>query len=274
MRWRKLKVYLKEYPYLLDDHFQMSMAQARKLQEEDGYMSFEDMVCCAKRKSNLPAKAWIEVDTAIAKYYKHRFIGFPHFYTPIFKRAVLTAVCILIIVGYFTLVPSGRAFASTITEAIVEFFDNSFRFTSTNADLLPEKTGTFDETITEFSSFEAIEKSTGKQFLQIRGDKYALESLQLYNSNLAGNSVYAFYKTRDGHSVSLYHNWGITTDYWGQISQDDSIWEEQLSDGTVVYCSTNAIDHTFTAYAIQRDMFITIYADEGVQYEDVLAAIY
>lgn len=275
MRWRKLKKVIMEHPYLISDDFHMSMQQAKDLQEEEGYPFFEEMVECARKRSLLPDSAWQGVYTVIQEEAKSN-VEQPHqrlFWRRLSVRWAIAGLCILLITGYFTLVPSGKALAASIARIVVEFFDDGLRFSSMNTQETSQQTGLFEETVSEFSDFDMVEKETGRKFLQIKGDKFILEGLQLYNSTHAGQSLYSFYGTSDGLSVSLYHTWEIAADYWAQINQNDYVWEEHLTNGTTVYCSINTADSVFTGYAIWNDMLITIYADDGVEYRDVLSAI-
>lgn len=275
MRWKKLKNIIMEHPYLISDDFHMSMGQAERLQEEEGYPSFEEMADCARRRSALPGPAWREVYAAINSAPaaapapgRRKTPGIR-----LTARWAAAVLCVLLAAGYFALAPSGRALAYSIASVIVEIFDNGLRFKPDSASETSQQAGVYEETFTEYTDFDAVEKEFGRQFIKIKDDKYTLESLLLYSNRNTGHDLYTFYETEDGLSAAIYYSWDFTTDYWTQFRDDDLVWEDRLSDGTVVYCIKDAVDKTFSGYAVWGDMLITIYADDGIPYQEILAAL-
>ena len=275
MRWKKLRKTIIEHPYLISDDFHISMRQAARIQEEEGYPSFEEMVVCAKERSTLPDDAWDSVYAAINNYDdssikpERNYISFTR---PIMRWALI-GLCLILILGYFTFIPSGRALANSIAKVIVRILDDGFLFKPASTPTQSQGAVGFEETISNYNDFNAAEKSIGRQFLQINSEEYTLYSLQLYDSNVAGKRLYAFYKTDDNLMVSLYQQWDLQTDFWNMISSDETVWRESLSDGTTVYCLIDSLDKTFTAYAIWHDTVVTLYADSGIPYADVLALL-
>lgn len=276
MRWEKLKNIINEHPYIISDDFHMPMQQAETIQKQEGYPSFEVMVSYARMKSSLPDSDWDGVYAAIHNYDNQSSVkperNNIYFSRPIMRWALI-GLCLILILGCFTFVPSGRALANSIAKVIIRILDDGFLFKLTSTHAQSQSTVGFEETVTDFADFDAAEKSTGRQFLQINSEEYTLYSLQLYDSNVAGKRLYAFYKTGDNLIVSLYQHWDLQTDFWNMISSDETVWQETLADGTIVYCLIDSLDNTFTAYALWHDTVVTLYADDGIPYADVLALL-
>lgn len=276
MRWKKLRKTIIEHPYIISDDFHMSMRQAVRIQEEEGYPSFVEMVACARKRSSLSDYTWNSVYAAVHNC-DNRLPVKPKRYNISFARPImrwsLIGLCLILILGYFTFIPSGRALANSIAKVIIRILDDGFLFKPTSTPAQSQGAVGFEETVTDFTDFDAAEKSTGRQFLQINSEEYTLYSLQLYDSNIVGKRLYAFYKTGDNLTVSLYQHWDLQTDFWNIISSDEAVWQESLADGTTVYCLIDSLDNTFTAYTLWHDTVVTLYADSGIPYADVLALL-
>lgn len=275
MIWRKLKKMLQEHPYLIDDAFHMPMKQAMDLQESEGYPSFEEMVLRAKWVSTAPASAWAPVDAVIARRQHKQKSLFGLWLRPPTKVA-LVGLCLLLLASYLAFAPSGRAFAASFVKIVMQIVDNGFRFSPVGTpDVSPrsDEIIPYEETVEEFIDFDAAEKASQRQFVRLDGDMFILESLTLYDNSLSGILLSATYKTSDDIRVYLQQEWRKGASGWGEINPDETVWEETLSDGTILYCFIGSEDGIFTATAAWRDEIITIYAEEGISYQDVIKAI-
>lgn len=275
MQWRKLKKVLAEHPYLLDDAFQMPLDQAMALQEQEGYPSFDEIVAMAKLRSSAPASAWAPVDAVLARHQRGQ-ISLANLWMRPLVRVALIGLCILLFASYLSFAPSGRALAASFVKIVLQVAEDGFRFTPVStpeATSSPDKNAAYAETIQNFPDFDAVEKATGRQLLRFEGSVFTLESLTLYDNSLSGVLLSATYKTPEGLNVYLQQEWKIDTSVWGETNPDEIVWEEAIFDGTVLYCFIGSESGTFTATTAWRDEIITVYAEKGVPYKNVIQAI-
>lgn len=277
MRWKKLRKTINEHPYLISDDFHMSMRQAARIQEEEGYLSFEEMVACARKRSPFTNSAWQDVYSVIEKHWKQALPEPRQIRMPIKRltvRWVFAALCILLITGYFTLVPSGKALASTIVNIIVEIFDDGLRFKPTNASKPVSENNNFEESITEYSDYDSVIAHINRPVVRFTGDKFKLNTLILYEGGLAGSLLDASYYTQDGLHITLQQEWNIGGSPWFEL-ETESIWEETLwDDATRLYCYIDTEDNNkFTATAVWEDSIVTIYAEQGVTHQEIVDSL-
>ena len=277
MRWKKLRKTIIEHPYLISDDFHMSMRQAARIQEEEGYPSFEEMVACAMERASFTDSAWQEVYSVIEKNWQQVPAEPRQFHMPIKRLTVrwtLAALCIILITGYFTLVPSGKALAATIVNIIVEIFDDGLRFKPTNAPEPVSENNNFEESITEFSDYDSVQAQINRPIVRFTGDKFKLNTLKLYEGGLAGSLLDASYYTQEGLHITLQQEWSIGGSPWFEI-ESDYIWEEALWGNTTrLYCYIDTEDNNkFTATAVWEESIITIYAEQGVTYQEIVDSL-
>ena len=278
MRWKKLRKTIIEHPYLISDDFHMSMRQAARIQEEEGYPSFEEMVVCARKRSPFTDSDWQDVYSVIEKYWKQISPKPRQFHIPIKRltvRWVLAALCILLIMGYFTLVPSGKALASSIAKIIVEIFDDGLRFNPTNTPEPALENNNFEESITEYSDYDSVQAHINRPVVRFVGDNFKLNTIKIYEGGLAGSLLDASYYTQDGLHITLQQEWNIGGSPWFEL-ETEHIWEETLwDDETRLYCYIDTKDNNkFIATAVWEDSIITIYAEQGVSHKEIVDSLY
>lgn len=276
MRWRKFKRILQNHPYLLDSGFQMSVAQAERIQAKEGYPSFEEMVMRAKQKSSAPASAWAPVDAVIARNKK---AGVPRLWNAISSHPtrgwVIACLCAILLSCYLTLAPSGRALASYVVQIIMNVIDTGFSFTpaANKGALIRESDLEAVDTAEEMVDFESARLEVGRPVLYLQNEMFVLDKFELYNSDLIGDHLLITYITASGQRVELQQRWSINVENWLQIQENEKVWDEKLPDGTVLHCFIDPVNSTFTATAVWRDSIFLIYADEGLSPQEILESI-
>ena len=122
---RKLKAYIREHPYLLDDSFIMSTSEAQAIIDAaEHVLSFEEMIESAKKRfPQYSAEQWIEFDRSIAKrkgslLHKQACEKHRQQYGRHYKVAIASFIAGVIV--FFTLIPAGRALAQEIYHYIIQ----------------------------------------------------------------------------------------------------------------------------------------------------------
>lgn len=277
MHWPKLKKILRDHPYLLDDAFQMSITQAERIQEKEGYPSFEEMVMRAKQKSSAPASAWVTVDAVIARHKKARSPA--TLWNALFSRPVrgwvIACLCTVLLGCYLSLAPSGRALASYVARIVMYVLDTgfSFRATSGKGVLIQESDLVAIDAVEKLPDLQSVRLDVGSPILYLQNEMFNLDNVQLYNNELTGKHLLITYITASGQHVELQQRWNINSENWLQVYQDEKVWEESLPDGTILHCFIDPIDSTFNATAVWQDSILWIYADEGIIPQEVVRSI-
>ena len=278
MRWSKLKKIIIEHPYLISDDFHMSISEAKRIQKEEGFTSFEEMVENARKRSSFPDSALEEVYTAIEKHKEKANVEpkerkvFPN---PFMRRWAIVGLCVLLLTGYLTLVPSGRALAASIVKIIVEVFNDGFLFTPAATPETSQGAQGIEQTQTVFADFDEAQAFTQRPLLQLDNEAFQLDKVILYDNGVAGNLLAAAYKTPDGLNITLLQKWNMHGTPWFEV--DTSItWEETLWDGeTTLHCFIDAADNDkFTATGVWNDVIVIIYAGNGIPYEDIISSLH
>lgn len=107
MRWKKLKKMLIMHPNMFNDDFKMSFNEAEKIQNKEGYPSFDEMVSIAKRKSNLPTSTWAPVDAVIKRRQSMNdaVLNNPG-WSKAAKRCAIAGLCAILLACYLAFTPS------------------------------------------------------------------------------------------------------------------------------------------------------------------------
>lgn len=278
MRWNKLRKIIIEHPYMISDDFHMSMQQAKEIQEQEGYRSFEEMVESARRRSPLPDSAWQGVYAVINK--QESQVSMSHSklcWMPDrrqFVRWAIIGLSIILVTGYFTLIPSGKALAASIAEIIIEVFDDGFRFRPAYLPAPSQEKDTYEESVVEFMDYAAAQKQIGRPLIRFIGDSFRLDTLKLYEGSSAGSLLDASYYTQEGLHITLQQEWNISGAPWVELDTAHT-WEETLGDEVTLCCYIDtADDNKFIAIAEWKDCIITIYADDGVSYQEIVSALH
>ena len=269
MRWKKRKKIWAEHPYLIDDAFHMSMKQAMERQEEEGYLTFEEMIEAAKARSDLPASAWAPVDRVINNRPKRGSL-WRSSHSIAIKKWAIACLCIVLVAAYFCFTPSGRASAASIAKMVMRFMGNGIRYIPTEP--ATSSSGEMEQVV--FADFDEVQKAFDRQFLRLHGDEFTLESLILYDDPRAGKLLSAQYAHLEGTEVYLMQDWDQTTSSWLEYRSDETIQEVQLWDGTLAYWATGSPDGRMTINTAWQDSIITIYADENIPVQDILDALW
>lgn len=269
MRWKKRKKIWAEHPYLIDDAFHMSMKQAMERQEEEGYLTFEEMIEAAKARSDLPASAWAPVDRVINNRPKRGSL-WRSSHSIAIKKWAIACLCIVLVAAYFCFTPSGRASAASIAKMVMRFMGNGIEYIPTEP--ATSSSGEMEQVV--FADFDEAQKAFDRQFLRLHGDAFTLESLILYDDPRAGKLLSAIYAYSNGLTVELQQHWDRTTSSWLQYNSDETIQEVQLWDGTLAYCATGSPVGSMTINGVWQDATLTIYAYDSIPVQDILDALW
>ena len=137
MRWTKVASYLREHPYLLDPQYNISVNQAETLIEKLGHQTFAQMIEAAKARAGLPASAWTEIDAVIAASIRipvwRKYLQRCPTWSSRGLRWVIVSIVLAIMIGFFTLIPTGRSLAQAFFDMVIRTVENIVIFEDTHS---------------------------------------------------------------------------------------------------------------------------------------------
>lgn len=268
MTARKLKKLLYERPYLADDVFVLSNAEAEYLLKKYGYPDMEAIVAKARAKSSLPNETWEPVMAELearrqtcAKRGRGVSAVWAH------KKLVVAALIVLLLAGFFGFVPAGRAMAKELAGYFVSLFDEGFEVQTAPKEL-PDI-----EDNTVFESIDAFEKASGIRAAKLEFSDYKLQSVIAYN-DASGLTLSSVYNSAYGGRVSVAQVFsrGECVEYGDKNSERQ--WSTAyLGDGTQADYFVDAVDGSYNAVAAYNESMLLIYANKNVDFVNVLTGI-
>lgn len=287
MKWRKIQGILREHPYLIDDAACCSLTEAKNQLQASGYPSFEDMIVKAKARTVLPSEVWAPVDTAMEKKarraQRHETIETMGNTVKHHRRLAIAAVCILLILSFFTLVPAGRTLASSLFKMVFEMFDGWAFIGNTDSNQpevffeVPENPGTAveqsEDTLPErdFASFDEFAKETGKTPSTLPGDWLSLGSIKLIDDTDIGFILTSTYYTKDLQEVMVRQSWGsIPSEI---IDLDNKTYFQKVIGNVTFECFIDNNEGDFLGNAILNGSLLEIGAEKGVDIDRLIQCI-
>lgn len=287
MKWRKIQGILREHPYLIDDAACCSLTEAKNQLQASGYPSFEDMIAKAKARASLPPKAWAPVDIAMAKKARRaqRLETIESMGNTIrrHRRLAIAAVCILLILSFFTFVPAGRTLASSFFHMVFELFDGWALTRNTDPSQpevffeVPENPGTAveqpEDTLQErdFVSFDEFAKETGRNPSTLQGDWLSLHSIELIDDTDIGFILTSTYYTKDSQEVMVRQSWGNIPSR--VIDLENKTYFQKVNGDITFECFIDNNEGDILGNAVLNGSLLEIGAEKGVDIDQLIQSI-
>ena len=298
---RKLKNLLREKPFLIDENFSITAAEAKRIMAEMGPLSIDAMLAKARTKD-----AWtpdfealirsILSDTLPARWNRLRVrvqSGLRHLWT-FHAKAVVTWFVILLLAATMLFTPVGKAVADTISRYIVTILDGSIQIKT-----LPDESAAVqpaaensaasstanpgEETVEdgdflerEYDSMEAFMEDTGLHPVCLQSDEFPIDSIVLYYEPEIIQTLETIYRNQDGIQINLYQDWtsaAAGSEEHIAADEDDSLLQTTVLGGAPLSGYYDAINHEFAAAVVLEDSTLTILYVGDVDYRMVLQSL-
>ena len=266
MRWRRFKKIIKEYPYLIDDSFKMSMSDAQKIIDEGNPMSFEEMIRSAMKKSSVPGEVWLKSVPALRRKKSN-----PK------RRLAIVLSSVTAAVIFFTVVPAGQVLAKTAIDTIVSFFENEIVVSNDNrtdnvditdyekATALPleHRNANVGETLNtnseedtlEYDSVAAFFKDTGKDPVIISDDDIILSSVYFMEDN---NMLLQKYYSDEYGEIYVTQHW-LSDNELVSIGKQKYYDHRPVLDGEYdAYYGVYEADNTYEGMIVMDDSYVLV----------------
>ena len=263
---RKFKKLVESYPNLVDGRFAISKAKAEEIiAEKGGHSSLEEIVDRAKKRSDLPDSEWEPFDRLIEKERaaaNRRSSSVGWALGGMRRGIVILMALVVFITLFFTVTPTGRAWAKQLYSFILTVHDGGY----TISPEVPYDFPAVDYEEKHYSSYEEFEKDTGYKAYKFKNTLgLPVEDIMAVKSN-SGFSLYATFILNDVNRICIYQHWQISSPVWGIPDANARAWDYTLSDDIILHCQIDSIDNSFGAVAKIGDSYIEIVADSGVDY--------
>lgn len=282
--------YLREYPFLLDDAYVITGTEIDRI-ISSGFPTVRQLVEQAKTKFALPDEAWAEFDAAIAMVEqrshsaKHR-AGRTAFGTWIARHKKLAVACaiVLILTGFFTLIPTGRALAAQFYGFVVSIIEDRIRISNTMPSYETDASGNTAIVVTDFpdpqatafqtnyTSIEDFTADTGLTPVTVQADTANCENIFYVTNRRIGKSLTIQYAMKDGRHVSLLQIWDEDMDITTRI-EGVQYKQKEILGGKLLYYATDPKDKTFNGIAVMGDSVLEIEAEDGVDIDQLLNSL-
>ena len=265
MNKRKFKKLLKEHPYIVDNSFARSATSAQQLAAECACTA-DVLIMKAEAKSDLPPAAWNGFHDALEKQAKatERFNhknGLPRFIRTRRKLAI-TGIAFILALGFFTLVPAGRALAKGAFEIIISVFDGSLHAQQQGnpQGLTPID---FENLPDHFDTLESAAEAVGRPVAKIVNDSVSITSISIFTSQNTMFTIRTGYCASSGASLVVTQNLFSEDSGWGSSVgiAEDEMETIVTEDGTIFYLG-NMQDGTVFAETYGPGMNVNIASAE------------
>lgn len=273
MRERKFRKLVTEYPNLVDGCFAISHTQALNIiNEHGGFPTLEEIISRAKGRSDLPDTAWEAFDRIlmqknVRKNRNYKTASFSAI-VPKVRRGFMAALAIIILlVSFFTFIPSGRVMAKQIYGFIIDFFDTGYTVTPKSGTVIhaePQSAVHYEQK--NYSTYEELEAALGRTVFKLDfTDTMKQNRLAIEHSN-AGTMYIGVFCDPSDQFITVIQEFDITSTKFGYTGSSSKEWIGYLSDGTMLHCYVDSYDGTLYAIGEWNDSLLTIFADEGIDY--------
>lgn len=264
---RRFKQALRAHPELLDELFAMPIAEAHRIATAMDMPSFEEMIFMTKTKyTQYSAEQWdvfarvIERTKAVSR---RKRVG---------RRvwSIAVASLSLVIVMFFSLIPTGRAWA-------MELYDYFTRVCGDQADIIrvypnavtDGSLSGLSEELTVLESVEAFEKATGLTPFLLNTNDLDLDCVQASYSQEFGCELWLRYVNDRGDWVRVRQLWFAEQEL-GMGTSYSEFSEAIIRNNIRLYYSVDPVTGTMDGLAVLNDSFLMIAASGSLSMDKLL----
>lgn len=293
MTERKFRKMLREHPDLISDEFVRSASESRDFVKAST-LTPELIVQRARLHLDLPDETWAHAEQTLTKIRRrdkrHLWLSsFSKKASTAFqshRRLAIASILILLVLAFFTFIPTGRALARSVFDYIVTVFDSKIDFSGYIGSPIKIFTPFFQskvenekpayntddlEEITSYSSIEEFSQEIGKKPIQLRLQDAQCLGLEVINYTVSGLSVRTVYSVTNGEIVII-QKWLLGEDALLETNGEFN-YSTKILDGVTFTYTIDEIDGVMDGIAILSNSVLWVAATSNVNAEEVLAAL-
>ena len=290
MSQEKARTLIRGQLYRADDLFVRSEKDAAAMAAQCT-VSARAFVMRAEAKSSLPADSWAgfyraldEADRRAAGGWRTRLRDAARSLRR-HRRLAISSIILVLILGFFTLVPAGRAIAEGIFNYVIAVFDKRLEIDQADEKALYEQRG-YDEpeALTQeqiaeygydedgnlimekepvyYDSVAAFESASGLDAFELVSSQLTCVEVVENNNIFTGKSLRTSYRTADDLSINTIEKWykgdGQSVSFSGEIKQ------KTVLDGRTMQYAIDTQSGVFDGVVLLDNSILVIYADAGI----------
>lgn len=245
-------------------------------------LTIEQVLRTVRRDSDIPAATWARVDLTLKikerrdNYWstiKERFDELSR-RVKAHRRILAIAVAVVLVIVFFTLIPSGRSLAKGAFDYFMNVFENHIKVKPTDqtsqyptyiADLSEnskEIVNEYGDEITEFKNIDDFTDKFGLVPIQLVSEKFDCAQITLTEYEASGISLSTHYTSTEGDIV-ITQKW-MMSDSISAHSNSDT-WESiRILENAELLYAIDKVDGVFDGFAILNESFLWISAQPSV----------
>ncbi|MEN6634821.1 MAG: hypothetical protein ABFC56_03125 [Clostridiaceae bacterium] len=290
MSQEKARTLIRGQLYRVDDLFVRSEAEA-KVMAAQCTISARALIMRAEAQSTLSADSWTgfyraldEAERRAAGDWRTRLRDAARSLRR-HRRLAISSIILVLILGFFTLVPAGRAIAEGIFNYVATIIENQLQIDQADEKALYEQRG-YDvpETLTQeqtaeygydedgnlimekkpvnYDSVAAFESASGQDAFELVSSQLTCVEVVENNNIFTGKSLRTSYRTADDLSINVIEKWykgdGQSVSFSGEIKQ------KTVLDGRTIQYAIDTQSGVFDGVVLLDNSILVIYADAGV----------
>lgn len=197
------------------------------------------------------------------------------------RRVVAVAAAMILVVAFFTLIPTGRTLAKDAFDYIMNVFGNQIKFkptdqTSSNQITVVDtekrsqgEINEFGDVIIHYQNLDDFKEEYGLVPVKLVSEKFNCTQITLTIYEASGISLTSLYSSTEGDIV-VTQKWLISDSLSAHSNSDE--WESTEILGNVkLSYAVDKVDGVFDGFAIVDDSILWISAESGVDIQRELA---
>ncbi|MDD4311786.1 MAG: hypothetical protein PHW41_04820 [Eubacteriales bacterium] len=288
MSQKKAYALIRDRLYLVDDLFVRSETEA-KARAAQCTISARALVMQAEAKSSLPEESWAGFYRALDAADQRALGGWRNQIKDMTRalrkhsRVVITSLILALILAFFTLVPTGRAFANEIFDYFAQVIGLQLKISKTDhqqtseqeiyqtPEELPDEAKAALDSGEElkivsdpvyYDSVADFEEVSGLDAFTLNSDQLTCTSVMETDHMFAGKMLRTIYQMPDGKNIYIMEQW-LTGD--GQsTSTGGALKEKQVLNGKTMYYTDDAENGMLDGIVLLDNSVLQITADAGV----------
>lgn len=288
MSQQKTDALIRDRLYLVDDLFVRSETEAKTLAAQCT-ISARTLIMRAEAKSDLPEESWAGFYNALDAADQRAIGGWRNRWKEIWhsvrkhRRVAVTSLILMMILAFFTLVPTGRAIANEIFDYFAQVIGMQLNISKTDhqqtseqgdyqtPEPLPEEAQAALDSGEElkivsdpvyYDSAADFEAASGMDAFTLDSDQLTCTSVMETDHMFAGKMLQTTYQMPDGKNLYVMEQW--LTGEGQNTSTGGTFKEKQVLNGKTMNYTDDAENGMFDGIVLLDNSVLQITADAGV----------
>lgn len=252
MHQRKFQHLIKTKPYLIDPYRIRNSAEVNEILSDATIPSAVELFDLAQMRSGLNASDW-ESLTGFNRhiYINHHNNNYKYKVKELFavhRIIISTFIAIIIAISFLAFTPSGKAFAKSVYNAVVELIDDVLHIRSSNTQDIVSSSHNIDNTYsinTEFNTIDDAIDHVLEPIFYLNDKDIVVSSVNLVEDQIYGNYIETTYLAMDSTVIIINQELSSIQEDRIILADDKKMVSFTLSNGIEIIGSYSSDDYIF-----------------------------